>query len=138
VADLLAVSGMDLVVTVEGNNLAALSPIARVDLLALEPYRGAGDVSGAMNDLRIDELQTERADSMVGGWLAVHRTEDATPRIEGELVANQLDLDQILALADRAAGEEDGTEPAPSDARRRVKVGCFPPLRSRSKRWTGS
>ena len=119
----LAFSGLDLALTIEGQNLAGLSPIAQLDLPASEPYRITGDVSGSAAQLRIDDLAVELADSTLDGWLALHRPEAGTPRIEGELHAERLDVDRILTLAERTAGEEMAAEepsperPAPGEAR---------------------
>ena len=50
IRDAFALSGFELAVTVEGRDLAALSPIARVDLPSSEPYRMTGNVTGSAAD----------------------------------------------------------------------------------------
>jgi uncharacterized protein involved in outer membrane biogenesis len=120
--NMLALSGLDLAVTSEGQNVAALAPLTRVDLPTTDRYRIVGHLWGSANDLRVDDLEIELADSTLGGWLAVHRPEAGTPRIEGEIVADRLDLDRILALADRTHEEPEAEqalteEPAPGEGR---------------------
>jgi uncharacterized protein involved in outer membrane biogenesis len=113
IADLLALSGLDLSVTIEGRTLAALSPLARMNLPTSKPYRITGEVSGSLTDLRIANLDVRLADSTLGGSLAVHRR-NAAPLIEGELAAGRLDLDRLLELAQGAAGDEHASAGAPS------------------------
>ena len=107
-------SGLDLAVKVEGTRLAGLSPLVGFDLpTAPNPYRLAGQVTGSLTDLRIEGVAAEVADSTPSGALAVQRPEQQAPRMEGQLVADRLDLDRLIALVRSAAGEKKRQETTP-------------------------
>ena len=104
-------SGLDLAVKVEGTRLAGLSPLVGFDLPTTpNPYRLAGQVTGSLTDLRIEGVA---ADSTLSGALAVQRPEQQAPRMEGQLVADRLDLDRLIALVRSAAGEKKRQETTP-------------------------
>ena len=113
IGELLELQSLDLSATAKGSDLAALSPLVGFALPATEAYRIAGQITGSIEDLRVDDLEAEIADSRLDGWLSVQRFAAEPPRIEGELVAERLDVDSLLGLAEREPGAAEATvEPA--------------------------
>ena len=104
IGEVLELEALDLAATVEGTDLAALSPLVGFGLPPSEPYRLAGQITGAIGDLRIDDLEIRIADSRLTGWLGVERFEAEPPRLTGALAAERLDVDRLLALAEGEPG----------------------------------
>lgn len=99
VKDIATLSGVDLGLLVESDNLAGLSPLAGASVPSMGPVKLSGQLRGGKPAWKLEDLKAGLAGSEMVGELAL--TTGARTRIAGKLVGNVVALNDFLTPAAR-------------------------------------
>lgn len=117
VADVPTATGLDLKVTLEGDNVNPLARALGVDLPALPPFKVAATITDPKGAYAVDGLDARLGDSDLTGRLKVTLAGLPRPRLDGAFAADRLDLDALLPRG-----------PAPPPAKKADRVFPADPL----------
>lgn len=112
IASVFDMSGLEMTLLAETDNLAALSGLAGVDLPALGPVKLSGQVNGGGPVWRFADLKGTLGGSDFGGDLVLHSGQPW--RLDGKLNSHFLARSDVIASAHRG-GERSATRTPSSD-----------------------
>ncbi|MFQ5971497.1 MAG: AsmA family protein [Alphaproteobacteria bacterium] len=114
IADPQAVEGIDLNVSVRGQNLSGLSVLGIEGLPKVEPVSLAVNVTGAPDRVSLADIDIAFGQTDLSGIVDVDLT-GARPRVEGALSSNRIDLTELVPADAPGTTTTGQPETAPSD-----------------------
>lgn len=109
----LGVDGIDMQLSIAGDNLAALNELGAIELPDTPPYALRGRLRNeARDNWRVDDLAGRYGDSDIGGHFVLQMRE-TRPFFSGEFNAKLLDLDDVLPLVGAAPKTGPGETASP-------------------------
>jgi hypothetical protein len=119
IAKPVAAQGLDLKLSVQGQDVATLSPLAGAPLPKMGPYSIAGTLQGSPEDLVVKGLAVKMGGSDIGGDIRV-RLGGAKPEIVATLAAKLLNVADFGQSDKPAKAEPAKAEPAKEGEQKRV------------------